>query len=189
MKRLLATKKRKLLAVLLVLFLVAAPVVWLAGKWASAPASGSAQVAASPGAATPRPPEYQPVKTAYFSTQVPKGWRIENRGKGARIQLVAFAPSGDAGQAAIVSDVLPSDGLAGVSDYNLRTTSPAAYAPFASPALPAGAKAFKRISDTPEYILFTTKGQRYASVAVSGQTTPDELTTLFNKMASEWVWL
>jgi hypothetical protein len=183
--------RRRLLGLVVLLFLASVALYKVLDMWANAPVSGSVNLALAGNSAAK--PEYQTIKTDYFSARLPQNWYIkQNDSAKGRVQILAFAASGnDGGQVGIVSDALPPEGLSAVSDYHLRNTSPADYAVMDSAALklPLAATVFRTLTGPPQYSLFAVHDGRFVSVAISGASSSAESISLLRAIMTGWIWL
>lgn len=189
---LLTTKKRKILtlsaAALLGLFVAGGVAL---NRWANTPTGETIHINDTSDSSSPGQPQYQAVRTAYFYTEVPQSWHVQedvDKVNRNRLHVVTFTPSGVSDQIAITSDLLPADQLDGVADYHLRVSDSAQYAGLTDADFPAGAKAFQRTSGQTEYVVFITHAGRYASIAATGTDTPDHLLALLKRVMQHWTW-
>ncbi len=187
--KLLARKRDKVIAALGVIVIIGIIGAIALNHWANSSSTQMITIKDTPVSNTPSKPEYQPLQTAFFSTQVPKTWHIQGglQANSTTVQEVAFAPSGSNGQVGFTSDVLPSDGLAGVGDYHLRTSDPT-YTSFTDPSFPASALAFKNVAGPLNYTAFITHGNRYAAISVSDEGSPDDAIALLRTILGHWSW-
>lgn len=171
----------------LVIILVLCICGYLFYRWSATPVSTTTVQSAVAETQTAQP-TYQPLSTNNFSTEIPSGWQTtDNNPRETRVQIITYAPGTTPGQIAFVSDSLPSDGLAGVGDYILRTHNTTAYSRIRDPSLPEGAIVFYS-KDPTSYTAFLTHGTLYASVSVSDLTAPDEALQLLAHTLTVWQW-
>lgn len=178
---------KRIIYLLLILGLATVPLV-LFNRWASQPSNQSIIVGGGTGGGKPVP-KFQTLKTGYFSVKVLSDWRIRNEldhAASSRLHILVYAPSGNS-QAAITSDLLPPDGLNGVADYHLRATDVSTYAEVKEPSYDFVTKAFKTRTSIGETVFMVRNG-RYASLTLSGQETPKQLSSLLNIMLNSWQW-
>jgi len=181
--------RKKRLVLLSLLILVAVLPLLVFNHWANQPSSQQIIISNPP--VTDAKPKFKIFKTEYFSVLVPTGWRISteiDRNIPSRLHVLAYAAQGNS-QAAITSDLLPSEGLSGIGDYILRATDTSRYIPVKADSLPVGSKFFKSTSGVAESTVFMTHGNRYLSLTTSGQDTPEESFSLLNKMSGSLKWV
>jgi len=134
------------------------------------------------------------VKTPYFTTLLPGGFTIKRQVEtpNATPTLLQMVANGGTNkqQFAVTVGALPTDGLSGTGDYNLRVTDKTAYAPFSPPNLPAGAVAYRSTSGAAAFTVFWTHGTHYNELAFSsdGEATYDQLLATYSQVMASWNW-
>lgn len=189
--KLLATRKRKLLALAVVVtaigILVAANAI---SEWINSPSGETIHI--QTGTASPSGlPVEQAIRTSYFYTEIPQGWHVReytDKSVPSRLEMVAFTPSGVSSQIAITIDLLPSNQLVDIADYHYRASNTAEYKSFTDPNFPAGTQGFQKTTTETEYTVFIVHRERYASVSVSGADTSDRLLAILQHALQHWVW-
>lgn len=143
----------------------------------------------SPSVALPTRPSSQTenLTTPYFTTLLPAGWKQSPTSAAGRVSVLALGPADTAEQIAIVSDVLPSGGLNGVADYNLRKNDTATYTVLRATGLPAGSITFQSTTGGLNDTLFMVEAGRYASLSVSAGD-PQTAISLLKTVSQQWSW-
>ncbi|HUS26094.1 MAG TPA: hypothetical protein VMY99_01980 [Nevskiaceae bacterium] len=164
--------------------------IWFGLQWASKPVEESVTASApapTPVAATPD----QAVTTKFFTTAVPATYRVQissHVNNADLVQVFANKKTASDEQIGITTNLLPSDGLAGVADYNYRRSKPGDYSVLPSADLQANSTLFQSRTGAAELTLFTTYGPRYASVAITGGKQSEQITRL-QALCHTWKWL
>jgi len=178
----------KLFRVSVVLIVVMAFVFILIYRWSSAPVT-TVVMPQDNQSNQQMHSGYQELRTRYLVTSVPASWRIRDRSTDDKtVQVVAFGSGNPKGQVAIVSAVLPQEGLPGVSDYNLRVKSNS-YSRVSDPSLPAGSIVFAGDDQTPSYTAFLQHNDRYASITTSATVTVEVGLQLLSHVIDALSWL
>jgi len=182
--------RHKLVRTGLILAILAIPVSIAYRSWANSSTTSTIHIATIAPVATTAATK-QPLKTAYFTTQVPAAWKIQTNPapSASRLQVVAFASKDSNAQLAIVSDALPAEGINAVGDYHLRTTDTQNYSPFSDPSLPAGTRAFTNNKDSGSLTIFMTNNGRYVSLTVSGESDQAASLEQLKSVLADWVWV
>lgn len=191
LKKLFARKLVRVVAIIVIIIVPA--IVWLS-MWSSGPAETTIHIDQPQPTSASTKPAYQPLKTTYFTTEVPSSWRIQTpTTQNDRLQVLAFSPSGVSGaggQAGISSALMPANGFRDIGDYNLRFTDSADYTHITNDsALPAGTEEFKSTTTTPGYTVFITHDGRYAEISLTGFETLDAAHSSLLYIVTHWQWL
>lgn len=189
--KLLRTKKRKFAVFFLFFVILIIVATVLFSHWANAPVEQNIHIA-NEGRQTVVKPTYQDLKTAYYTTTLPGGWRVQQRAEpndNLRWNVVSFPSSGGVGQVAILTAPLPDNGFTGIGDYYARVTNPATYTPFTDASFPAGSKAFKEATGPPAEILYIENNGRFASIAVTNEPTDAASLALIQLVIGHWIWV
>ena len=137
--------------------------------------------------------EYKAVSTKFYKTEVPESYRVQlatNPENPNMISLLAYDSQKDRIEIGITTNLLPDGNLLGVPDYNLRVNKPAEYLSVNDPTLPTGSKLFrKKNAQRPEYVLYMVRGDRFASVMVTGDVSLTQLENLLRHVQTKWQWL
>ena len=188
------SRLRRLGIVLVICIVVLVPALMLLSHWINGSSDGSVHVGAPASQAT-APAVPLAIKTTYFTTQLPAGFNLkyqtETPANTTQLQLMAYGGATLPEQFAATVGTIPSDGLAEVGDYNLRTSQTASYTPFTPTSLPAGATAFRTVSDPAAFTVFWPHGTHYIELTLStdGGATLDQLQTVFSQVMAQWAWL
>lgn len=133
--------------------------------------------------------DYQPVETRLFSTKVPGAWKVRKTSDDTNAsKLTAFGSSNPQGKVAIVSDSLPTDGLSGVADYNLRSSQPTLYRRTSINGISNGVIVFENKQQTVSYTAFLLHDDSYASVTTSSTVTTEASKALLAQVLDDWQW-
>ena len=166
----------------------------VANHWMSSDSTGTVHV--SNPSATRAVPTPQPVSlsSTYFSTTLPAGFtikrQVESSNSDRLYSALALTPSAQDLQVAVTAAQLPSDGLAGVGDYHLRTSQADTYAPYTLPRAPNGSSVFRTRSGASAFTLFWPHGSIYVELAfsTSGGASLDQLVSAYEQVLSTWQW-
>lgn len=158
-------------------------------RWASQPVEQNISIQPPS-----RPIEQSPqtVQTVYYSFRAPAAFRVHSSGDTNNPHILhtqVFSAGTTDQQIGVTTNLLPSDGLAGVADYNLRVRSSAHYQLISDLPLPAGSRGFRSLVAPGELTLFMVHGDRYSSVTVSGSGSSASLQPLFSTVYGSWQWL
>jgi hypothetical protein len=167
--------------------------IWRVEQWLHDSDTGTVRVGTTTKSdiVTPQP---LTVTNDYFSTVLPAGFSTVRQTTGATpailLQFLAVSAGQPSEQFAITIGTLPSDGLKGLGDYNLRTSQPADYQPYVPPNLPAGAKAFQTVTDPVAFTVFWPHGTTYAEIALSSSSgaSLEQLSAVFSQAVTTWSW-
>jgi len=179
------------LGCLLVVFGVAAVLI---GRWANGSSAGTAHTGT---AATKLQPALAPlsIDTPYFTTQLPGTFTVRDRTEtpgapAVQFRLVANGGTTTDQQFAVTVGTLPSEGLRGIGDYNLRSTQTQSYTPYQPTGLPEGAVAFRASSGPAGCTVFWPHGSRYVALAMStdGGASLEQLRATYSSAIATWVW-
>lgn len=131
--------------------------------------------------------------TPYFKTTLPAGFsektRTESPGSsGTLLQLLAIGGTNRQQNIAITVGSIPSEGIGGVGDYNLRQSTPDSYERFSPPDLQKDTVAFRATRDTPGFVVFWTYDSRYYELNLSGSnaTTLSQLQDSYLQIVNSW---
>jgi len=135
-------------------------------------------------------PTTQTVDTPYFTFVLPASYAVRNNKSvdPHMVHILAFTTLNVDSQVGVSSALLPSDGLKGVGDYNLRATATDQYEQFVDSSFPPGSVSFRLVSSAVNPIVFMVNGDRYASVSVSGSASNSDQLTLLKAITSSWLW-
>ncbi|HSX06182.1 MAG TPA: hypothetical protein VLG92_00490 [Candidatus Saccharimonadia bacterium] len=171
------------------------PAIVIIQRWANSEATATLTKT------TQTHPQTRPISTplslttAYFSATLPGGFTIRSQTETAtdprvQLRLVASTDSYIDQQFAVTRGSMPSDGLRGIADYNLRATDTAIYTRFTPPNLPAGGQAFRNTQDPAAITLFWPRSGYYAELAfsTSGGASFDQLQATYRQMMQSWQW-
>ncbi|MEJ0073277.1 MAG: hypothetical protein WDN27_04335 [Candidatus Saccharibacteria bacterium] len=183
--------KRWMIVVLICIVLLAALIVLLL-HWMSGSSTGTVEV----GKPSSSSQIAEPLKltNAYFTATLPAGFTLKRQTDGSGtptlLQVYATASGTQNQQFAATIGNLPSNGLSGVADYNLRVTQPDNYAPYQLPSLPAGAVAYRAAADPLAFTVFWPHGGRYAELGfgTDGAATEEQLQATYAQVLAGWVW-
>ena len=136
------------------------------------------------------------LKTSYFTALLPAGFVIKrqvetpNAGS-ALLQMVANTAGKTDQQFAATVGIMPSEGMSGIGNYNLRESQTATYASITLPNMPTGAVAFRTVSGPAAFTVFWPHQGRYAELAFSsdGGATLEQLQSTCAQVLSQWTWL
>lgn len=141
------------------------------------------------------PTEPVSVTSSYYTTTLPGGFTVRRQAEVANsgptlAQFSANTNSEADQQIGITIGRLPSDGLAGVADYHLRTSDAATYAAFTPAGLPAGALAFRTVQGPAAITIFWPHDTLYAELSFSteGQAASSALLATYNRVIGSWTW-
>jgi len=141
------------------------------------------------------PTEPVSVTSSYYTTTLPGGFTVRRQAdvtsSGPTLaQFSANTRSETDQQIGITIGRLPSDGLAGVADYHLRTSDTATYAAFTPAGLPAGALAFRTTQGPAAITIFWPHDALYAELSFSteGQAASNALLTTYSQVLANWAW-
>lgn len=135
-----------------------------------------------------------PVSTTYFTTNMPAGFSVKSQTDTPSapflLQLEATSASIRDERIAITVGIMPTNGLSGVGDYNLRATESAVYQKAAPSNLPSGAVAFQTVGDPAGLAVFWPHGAQYAELAfsTSGGATYAQLESAYTNVLAQWNW-
>lgn len=187
------SRKRKIVSgVFLVLIgaLVIAVIVLV--RWASQPVVQTINIQSPPSTSVVETGKLQTITTPYFSTEVPEALRVqktENKSNPSLVQISVFESKNGGRQLGITSNVLPTEGIKGVADYNYRAKKTDIYKQTTLPAAPAGSVTFESVTGQREIATFIKNDSRYASVVVTGtMSTREQLLVLHDQVLSAWNW-
>jgi hypothetical protein len=178
---------RPLIALALCLF-IGSLAIYLFIAWANQPVE---QTIGSPPSTNVTPDiTLKMIRTTQYTTKINEDFReqtTENPSRPGLIQTLLFDTKETGAQVGITVSHLPTDGLQGVADYNLRVTTPDTYKPFTDVWLPADSHAFQKVSGN-ELSLFLSHTDRYASITVSNHDI-STMTILLKTVVDNWQWL
>lgn len=133
----------------------------------------------------------QDVATDYFVTKLPSNYRVQttdNPTDKTMVQMSAFTKEGSGAQVGITSALLPTSGLDGVADFLFRIRRTDLYEQVKTVGFATGTTFRKK--DGSELTTFVVQDQRYASIAISGDSVDsDKVTSLRTTIATNWRWL
>lgn len=171
-----------------ILVVVVGVATWGLLNWANSPVKRQIVVSNSDASSNTTT---QDVATEYFATKLPNNYRVQtddNPTDKAMVQMTAFAKDGNGAQVGITSALLPTSGLDGVADFLFRIRRTDLYEQVATVGFTNGTTFRKK--DGSELTTFITEGQRYASIAISGDTVDsDKVTALRTTVSTNWRWL
>ena len=164
-----------------------------AWQWTRATSDGQVHIGtpktpAAPVAVVTQP---MPLSTPYFTTMLPGDFAVKRQvtapSDAVLLQLVATSKHQ---QFAVTIRPLLAEGLAGLGDYNLRTTQTTTYEPYRPAGLPIEATAFRSVNGPPEFTVFWPHGAVVAEISMSsdGASTLAELFTSFVRISHSWGW-
>lgn len=181
------SKKRKWLSLSLTALAVVIASLVAFNKWANQPSSQAVYVPVEKTVTSAA--SYQSLKTADFTTKIPAGFKIQQSSNDQQLDISAYSPSSsNEEQIGIVYDALPSNGLAGVPGYQLRTTDTADYQPLHDNSLPAGSVAFQYVGGESMYTVFIIHNGNYIAITVSNGASSD-LISLLNQVVGDLIWV
>lgn len=135
------------------------------------------------------------VTSPYFATTLPSGFSIKRHQQVTTdgpilFQLAANTNSTTDQQFAATIGTTPSDGLAGIASYHLRTTDTATYGSYTASDLPSGAVAFRTRSGPAAITIFWPQSNRYAELTFSsdGGASIEPLESLYTHVLGNWTW-
>jgi hypothetical protein len=172
-----------------VVIVVATLLHWMNGSATGAVHVGNPQAVQASSAPAPIT-----VNTGYFTTELPGGFTIKQQSETPRAQfllrLEANTSATQDEQFAATVGTMPSDGLHGIGDYNLRLSKPESYTVATVAGLPAGAAAFRTTSGPAELTVFWPHGSAYAELAfsTSGGASEGQLEALYGGVLAHWIW-
>lgn len=182
--------KKIILAISVIAFVM---VISIAVAWSLKPSRAVIKSADKP-VATAQSNESVVLKTAYFNVTLPSGFVVKNQTENANpldvMQITATKSNANGRQVAISIGVLPEEGLAGVSSYNLRVKNPDTYKKTEFGGMPAGIPTFFSSADSIYGITgFWVNGSLYAAITISGI---DSDRTIINQtyatLLDAWAW-
>ncbi len=185
-------RKRWLIVAIITTCIIVAAALALKA-WMSGSSEGSVHVGSPTTHAARAPSQPLSVSTPYFTTTLPAGFILKRQSPdptdAASYGVVANTSSGIDRQFAATYAPLPTDGLQGVGDYNLRRTSPT-YEPVQIAALPAGAAAFHTVQGSSEITVFWQHETHYLSLSLStqGSASEQQLQADYVQVMSSWQW-
>lgn len=176
--------------VLLVVFVVAGI---LLVRWMNEPVEQTVTVSSSPVSQAVKPTTSdQEVTTAFFTTKAPSTFTVrktDNPSNPLLLQMNVFEAKAGGRQVGITSNVLPSEGIPGVANYNYRVKKPETYKKITFADAPSGSTTFEATSGERELTTFFANGKRYASVTITGNTaTQQQLHELMKQILTNWTW-
>ena len=183
---------KKYIAIAGVVLLVAIVIIFLV--FSHQPSKGKIEPAKNLDSSTTSQSKVETVETAYFTAPLPVGFVVksntENASPETMIQVVATKPQSQGEQIAITLGTLPSDGLAGVSSYNLRIKNPDTYKQIEYGGLPANSPTFHSDNGTNyEVTVFLTHASLYAVVSVSGiSADASNINQVLESTIGNWKW-
>ncbi|HSX15678.1 MAG TPA: hypothetical protein VLF40_02720 [Candidatus Saccharimonadales bacterium] len=137
------------------------------------------------------PKEPLAVDTAYFTVTLPPGFTVRRQSDtpDRPIQLELVASNGHQ-QFAVTVGTLPSGGLEGLGDYNLRVTQTADYEPYRPAGIPIESTAFRNLTGDVGFTDFWPHGSKYAEISLTsdGAATMPELFGTFEQASHNWQW-
>jgi hypothetical protein len=173
---------------------VALPPGIYAEHWLSGSSTGTASVG-HPTGTIAQHQEPVMVTTSLFSTLLPAGFHIKRQletpnGNLHQLELVAYGGTNLGLQFAATVGVVPSDGLQGIGDYNLRTTQRASYSLVTPVSLPAGAHAFQSTTGPASLTVFWPHGNRYVELAFTTDSgaSYSQLEAVYAEVLANWSW-
>ncbi len=187
------TKRRKILGVgLLACLLIISVSILLVRHWAAGPNDGTIHIGRPTTPVTaPVSNEPVPLTTAYFISQLPHDFAIKRQadtpGQPVQLRLVATSKTQ---QFAVTIGTLPSTGVAGLADYNLRATQTADYTGYRPAGMPVAATGFRTTAEPAELTFFWPYGTRYAEISLSTDAGAPyaQLFTTFEQVSHNWQW-
>jgi hypothetical protein len=177
---------------------VAIPAGILLNKWMGSSSDGTVHTGTPTGGTSAAKQAQTPVdvKTSYFTTLLPAGFVIKRQAEtpnagSALLQMAANTAGETDQQFATTVGTMPSEGLSGIGDYNLRKTQTDTYTSIALPNMPTGTVAFRTVSGPAAFTLFWPYGGRYAELSFSsdGGATLEALQSTYVQVLSQWAWL
>lgn len=179
---------RKLTRVATALAVVLIPAIAVLSSWSNSPSSTPITIT-PPHESRHVTAPYQSLKTPYFTSQLPGTWHIKpSHRSGSRYEQTAYAPNGSNGQVGFTSDVIPSDGLRGIGDYNLRLSDTTNYRLLTDPAVPSDTELFENRSVDSGYTAFMTRSGRYVAVSITGMGSEAANHDLLVHIITAWQW-
>lgn len=175
---------------LLALGLVVTTTVMLVRHWADTSSDGTVHTG-KPAPIAPAPKEPLSLDTSYFTTHLPPGFTLKREevtpSSPIQLQLVA---TNTHQQFAVTVGNLPSDGLKGIGDYNLRVTKTTDYEPYRPAGMPVEATAFRDTTGLPAFVAFWPHGSQYTEIALSsdGADNAGQLFATFEIATHDWQW-
>ena len=176
---------------LLAAVLVIATAALLVQHWAGTSSDGTVHTGQPAATTTPAPKEPLNIDTAYFTTHLPPGFTLKREeatpSSPILLQLVA---TNEHEQFAITVGSIPSEGLVGVGDFNLRVTKTTDYEPYRPAGMPVEATAFRATTGLPSFVAFWPHGSQYTEIALSsdGADNTPQLFDTFEIATHAWQW-
>lgn len=177
-----------------VLILIIAILIIIGGifiiKWANSPTK---PINIEPIAASPTPlPDPIVLQNIWFKTKIPAGFKQssyqEDVNSNIKLQAVFIGDSKKYGQIAITLRDLPSDGITGAAEYNMRIKDPVKYQAVAYGGWPEAAKTFSMTSGF-ETTSFWVNKNLYATVSASGDDSVNKETSIaLSAVLDQWQW-
>ncbi|HSX31254.1 MAG TPA: hypothetical protein VLE99_05030 [Candidatus Saccharimonadales bacterium] len=174
--------------------LVAVPTVLVASHWMNSPSEGKVQTGlpVQPEASTNTPLQ---INNTYFLATLPAGFVVKSQDETptatlVHLRLTANTDIAQDQQFAVAIGPMPTDGLRGIGDYNLRLTQTASYTRLAPPGAPSGAVAFQAKAAPATFTVFWPHGGNYAEVTMTtgGTATLSQLETTYKTIMASWAW-
>lgn len=168
-------------------------IVFVLTHWMNSDSAGTVHVGTAPpqSSVTSEPVS---LMSPYFTTLLPTGFSIKRHATSTNPDSLytAFATTSSEQdkQVAITVATIPSSGLQGVGDYNLRTSQASTYQPYALPALPSEAHAFRTLSGPAAFTVFWPHGSIYIELAfsTSGGASLAQLQQAYQQVLTTWNW-
>ncbi len=163
---------------LFIAIVIMVPVAIVLAHWMNGSNTGNVHVGSPADQNTP-PAQPIPVKTTYFTTELPAGFSVKRQTEtpsAAQIllQLEANTHATQDEQFAATVGNVPTDGFSGIGDYNLRAKD----------------TAFRNVSGAPSFVVFWPHGSHYVEIALStdGGANLAQLQTIFTGVMAQWQW-
>lgn len=183
---------KKRLAILIFVIIISAISIKLVADWANSPTIQTVSTS-TPSVTTDEPVADKVISTDFFTTKISGNYNVQkalNNSNANLVQISAFKSEDTNTQIGITSNILPSEGLVGVADYNYRVKRTDVYEPVVIDGLKDNAAAFKTHSAGEEVTIFLVNGSRYASlVATSASSEFGDLIKIVSQLTDSWTWL